>query len=99
MDRLSNSSLSTASSSLDRAASGATPASDAAPALGATSAALDDACKHNEDLLAELQPNPSVDAAVRFDNELKCPGCSRNFRLFEAIKPGRMSEPNNSAGA
>jgi hypothetical protein len=49
------------------------PASDIASASGATSAALDDACKHDEDRLVELRANPSVEAAVRFDSELKCP--------------------------
>jgi hypothetical protein len=49
------------------------PASDIPSARGTTSAALDDACKHDEDRLAELRANPSVQAAVRFDSELKCP--------------------------
>ena len=73
MDGLSDPSRSTASSKLDPAASDATSGSDAALSPGATSATLDDACKHDEDRLAELQANPSVDAAIRFDRELKCP--------------------------
>jgi hypothetical protein len=51
----------------------AVPASDMASAPGTTSAAVDGACKHDEDRLAELRANPSVQAAVRFDRELKCP--------------------------
>ena len=73
MDGLSDPSRSTASSKLDPAASDATSGSDAALSPGATSATLDDACKHDEDRLAELRANPSVDAAIRFDRELKCP--------------------------
>jgi cell division protein FtsB len=73
LDGLSDPSRSTASSKLDRAASDTTSGSDAALSPGATSATLDDACKHDEDRLAELRANPSVDAAIRFDSELKCP--------------------------
>ena len=73
LDGLSDPSRSTASSKLDRAASDTTSGSDAALSPGATSATLDDACKHDEDRLAELRANPSVDAAIRFDRELKCP--------------------------
>jgi hypothetical protein len=73
MDGLSDPARSTASSKLDRAASDTTSGSDSALSPGATSATLDDACKHDEERLAELRANPSVDAAIRFDNELKCP--------------------------
>ncbi|MGC1296092.1 MAG: hypothetical protein WA869_13740 [Alloacidobacterium sp.] len=72
LDGLSDPSRSTASSKLDRAASDTTSGSDAALSPGAPSATLDDACKHDEDRLAELRANPSVDAAIRFDSELKC---------------------------
>lgn len=72
MDRLSNSSLSTASSSVDRAASGATPAGDVAPVLGATSAALDAACTQDEERLARLRAAPSDEEAARFTQELRC---------------------------
>jgi hypothetical protein len=74
LDSLSNPSRSIASSKLNPAASDATSGSDAASSPGATSATLDDACKHDEDRLAELRANPSVDAAIRFDSEFKCPG-------------------------
>jgi hypothetical protein len=73
LDSLSDPSRSTASSKLDPAASDTTSGSDAASSPGATSATLDDACKHDEDRLAELRANPSVHAAIRFDSELKCP--------------------------
>jgi hypothetical protein len=74
LDGLSDPSRSTASSKLNPAAPDTTSGSDAASSPGATSATLDDACKHDEDRLAELRANPSVDAAMRFDSELKCPG-------------------------
>ena len=70
MDSLSDPSRSIASSKADRAASDATPASDSASSPGATS---DDDCRRDEDRLAELRANPSAGAAIRFDNELKCP--------------------------
>jgi hypothetical protein len=73
MDGLSDPSRSTASSKLDPAASDTMSGSDAASSPGAASASVDDACKHDEDRLAELRANPSVDAAIRFDTELKCP--------------------------
>jgi hypothetical protein len=72
-DGLSDPSRSTASSKLDPAASDTMSGSDAASSPGAALATLDDACKHDEDRLAELRANPSVEAAIRFDNELKCP--------------------------
>ncbi|HEV7479000.1 MAG TPA: hypothetical protein VGO05_01795, partial [Roseiarcus sp.] len=62
----------TATSRSSGAASDTIPASDIASAPGTTSAALDDACKQDEDRLADLRANPSVEAAVRFDSELKC---------------------------
>lgn len=76
MDGLTNPSRSTAASG--PAGSDTTAGRDDArqtesPAAGAASAALDDACRHDEDRLAELQANPSVDAAIRFDSELRCP--------------------------
>src|ERR1700722_108752 len=72
LDGLSDSSGSTASSKLKPAASDTPFGSDAAAPPRSTSSTLDDACKHDEDRLAELRANPSVDAAVRFDSELKC---------------------------
>ena len=71
MDGLANPSKPTATS--PPRGPDAIPTSDIASAPGTTSAALDDACKHDEDRLAELRANPSVEAAVRFDSELKCP--------------------------
>ena len=62
----------TATSRSSGAASDTIPASDVASGPGTTSAALDDACKRDEDRLADLRANPSVEAAVRFDSELKC---------------------------
>jgi hypothetical protein len=71
VDGLSNPSRSTALTSPNRAASDMISASDAAPTTA--SPASDDACKHDEDRLAELQAHPSINAAIRFDSELKCP--------------------------
>jgi hypothetical protein len=54
------------------------PAGDAAwtasssPAMEATSATSDDACKHDEDRFAELEARPSIDKAMRFGSELRC---------------------------
>jgi hypothetical protein len=62
----------TATSRSSGAASDTIPASDVASGSGTTSAALDDACKRDEDRLADLRANPSVEAAVRFDSELNC---------------------------
>jgi hypothetical protein len=53
--------------------SGRDDARQTEPAAGAASAALDDACRRDEDRLAELQANPTVEAAIRFDSELSCP--------------------------
>ena len=71
VDGLGNPSRSTALTSPNRAASGLIPASDAAPTT--PSPALDDACKHDQDRLAELQAHPSINATIRFDSDLKCP--------------------------
>jgi hypothetical protein len=96
MDQLSNPSRSTASSGPDGAASSAPPASDAAPAPVATLAALDEACKHDEDRLAELWANPSVDAAVRFDRELKCPRLQPQLPAI-LTQLGQAARPNPNA--
>ena len=79
LDSLSRTARSTTVSSPDGPASDTIPASEAAPttaspAMAATSAALDDACKHDADRLAELQAKPSRDEALRFEHELKCSG-------------------------
>jgi hypothetical protein len=77
LDSLSRTARSTTVSSPNGPASDTMPASEvapttASPAMAATSAALDDACKHDADRLAELQAKPSRDEAVRFEHELKC---------------------------
>jgi hypothetical protein len=51
----------------------AAPPASSSPAMEATSATSDDACKHDEDRLAKLQAKPSLDEAVRFESELSCP--------------------------
>ena len=91
-DGLSDPSKSTVSSSRRPAASHTARTSGAPPAPGATSAALDDACKHDEDRLAELRANPSVDAAIRFDNELKCP-------RLEPQLPAVLDQLTHAAGS
>ncbi len=73
MDGLSGNSRGAATPRANGGASDTTPTSDVASAPETTSATLDDACKHDEDRLAELRANPSVEAAVRFDNKLRCP--------------------------
>jgi hypothetical protein len=73
MDGLSGNSRGAATSRANGTASDPTPASDVASTAETTSAILDDPCKRDEDRLAELRANPSVEAAVRFDSELKCP--------------------------
>jgi cell division protein FtsB len=97
VEGLSSPSRSTASSSSNGAASGTISASDAALATAAraaeaTSAALDDACKHDEDQLVELKANPSIDAAIRFDNELKCP-------RLQLQLPAILARLSNAAGS
>ena len=92
VDGLSRPSRATATSRPNGAASDTIPASDIASAPGTTSAALDDACKHDEDRLAELRANPSVEAAVRFDSELKCP------RLQSQL-PAILSQLSHAAGS
>jgi hypothetical protein len=73
MDGLSGNSRGAATPRANGSASDTTPTSDVASAPETTSATLDDACEHDEDRLAELRANPSVEAAVRFDNKLRCP--------------------------
>ena len=90
MDGLSSPSTPTATSRPSGAASDTIPASDIASAPGTASAALDDACKHDEDRLAELRANPSVEAAVRFDSELKCP-------RLQAQLPAILSQLSHAA--
>jgi hypothetical protein len=77
------------------------PASDIASARGTTSAALDDACKHDEDRLAELRANPSVQAAVRFDSELKCPKLQPQLPaiLNQLSKTGKVEATNQRVPA
>ena len=101
MDGLSSPSRSTATSRPSGAASDTIPASDIASAPGTTSAALDDACKHDEDRLAELRANPSVEAAVRFDSELKCPRLQPQLPaiLKQLSKTGTVEAANQQAPA
>ena len=73
MDGLSGNSRGAATPRANASGSDTTATSDVASAPETTSATLDDACKHDEDRLAELRANPSVEAAVRFDRDLRCP--------------------------
>jgi hypothetical protein len=72
VDGLSDPSRSTASSKLKPAASDTPLGSDVASPPRSTSSTLDDACKHDEGRLAELQAKPSLDEAIRFENEMEC---------------------------
>jgi hypothetical protein len=98
LDSLSHTARSTTVSSPNGPASDMILASEAAPttaspAMAATSAALDDACKHDADRLAELQAKPSIDAAIRFDSELRCPRLQP--QLLAMLKA--MSDPGHLA--
>ena len=42
------------------------------PARDVTSTTSDDACKYDEDRLAELQAKPSINDVIRFESELRC---------------------------
>src|ERR1700733_3379055 len=95
LDGLSDPSGSTASSKLKPAASDTPFGSDAASPRRSTSSTLDDACKHDEDRLAKLRANPSADAAIRFDSELKCPKLKPQLL---AVLDG-LSQPLKSAAA
>jgi hypothetical protein len=95
LDGLSDSSRSTALSKLKPAASDTPFGSDAASPPRSTSSTLDDACRHEEDRLAKLRANPSVDAAIRFDSELKCPKLKPQLL---ALLDG-LSRPLKSAAA
>jgi len=71
------------------------PPASLSPAMEATSPTWDDACKREEERLAELQAKPSLDEAVRFEDELKC------FKLqpqLLALLDGLRQAPQ-SAGA
>ena len=101
MDGLGNPSRPTAISPPSGVGSDTIPASDMASASGTTSAALDDACNHDEDRLAELRANPSVEAAVRFDSELKCPRLQPQLPaiLKQLSKTGRVEAANQQTPA
>ena len=101
MDGLGNPSRPTAISPPSGVGSDTIPASDVASASGTTSAALDDACNHDEDRLAELRANPSVEAAVRFDSELKCPRLQPQLPaiLKQLSKTGRVEAANQQTPA
>jgi hypothetical protein len=49
------------------------PSTSSSLAVQPSSTTSDDACKRDEDRLAELQAKPSIDGAIRFDSELRCP--------------------------
>jgi hypothetical protein len=77
LDSLSHTARSSTVSSPNGPASDTIPASEAAPTtaspvMAAKSAALDDACKHDETRLANLQANPTADEAIRLERELTC---------------------------
>ena len=71
VDGLGNPLRSTAPTGLNRAASDLISSSNVASPTA--SPASDDACTHDEDRLAELQAHPSINAAIRFDSDVKCP--------------------------
>jgi hypothetical protein len=101
MDGLGNPSRPTAISPPSGDGSDTIPSSDMASASGTTSAALDDACNHDEDRLAELRANPSVEAAVRFDAELKCPRLQAQLPaiLKQLSKTGRVEAADQQTPA
>jgi len=49
-----------------------TYAGETVPPTPPASEATSDACKHDEERLAELQAKPSLDEAVRLENEMEC---------------------------
>jgi len=71
------------------------PPASLSPAMEATSPTWDDACKREEERLAELQAKPSLDEAVRFEDELKC---SKLQPQLLALLDG-LSQAPQSAGA
>jgi hypothetical protein len=101
LDGLSDPSGSTASSKLNLAASDTPFGSDAASPPRSTSSTLDDACKHDEDRLAKLRANPSAEAAIRFDSELKCPKLKPQLlALLDSLsQPLKSAAPQSRNGA
>ena len=101
MDGLSGNSRGAATSHPSGSASGTIPTSDIVSAPVTASVALDDPCKHDEDRLAELRANPSVEAAVRFDSELKCPRLQPQLPaiLKQLSKTGTAEAANQRAPA
>ena len=100
LDGLSDPSGSTASSKLKPAASDTPFGSDAASPPRSTSSTLDDACKHDEDRLAKFRANPSADAAIRFDSELKCPKLKPQLLALQLLALlDSLSQPLKSAAA
>jgi len=95
LDDLSNPSRLTVVSNPNGAEYYARTGGDVTPATaapGPTSAAVDDACKHDEDRLAELRAKPSIDAAIRFDSKLRCPGLKPQL-------PAILDSLHNAAGS
>jgi hypothetical protein len=99
MDGFANSSRQTATSR--PSGPDAIPTSDIALAPGTTSTPLGDACKRDEDRLAELRANPSVQAAVRFDSELQCPRLRPQLPaiLSQLSKTAKVEAANQLAAA
>jgi hypothetical protein len=74
LDSLSQPLKSVSAQSRSGGPSDTTSASEAAPPTSEppASEATAHACKHDEDRLAELQAKPSLDEAMRFENEMEC---------------------------
>ena len=72
LDSLSQALQSAGAQSRNGAPSNTTSASEPVPPTPPASEATSDACKHDEERLAELQAKPSVDEAARFAQELRC---------------------------
>ena len=84
----------------------ATPLASSSAAMEAASATSDDACNHDEDRLAELQANPSIEKAMRVGSELRCSKLRpRLLAILDSLGHTRKSAeaskdaaPANSAG-
>ena len=72
LDSLSQALQSAGAQSRSGTASNTTSATEAVPPTPPASEATSDACKHDEERLAELQAKPSLDEAVRLENEMEC---------------------------
>ena len=84
----------------DASAGEAAPPASSSPAMEATSAISDDACKHDEDRFAELQAKPSIDKAMRFGSELRCSKLRpRLLAILDSLSPiaGSAGVSNDAA--